>query len=106
MLVKVTLTTCLSTILLMIITAVSNTYSISYCKDNIKCDSASNAPKWSLNKGMSIVQKLVAKLSNTSTTFSQQQKLPFKQHKMTTNCDVHSAPYILHVCIDKPVCFL
>jgi hypothetical protein len=25
------------------------TYSISYCKDNIKCDSASNAPKCPLN---------------------------------------------------------
>ena len=25
------------------------TFSISYCKDNIKCDSASNAPKFPLN---------------------------------------------------------
>ena len=32
------------------------TYSISYCKDNIKCDSASNASKCPLNNGMSIVQ--------------------------------------------------
>jgi hypothetical protein len=43
------------------------TYSISYCKDNIKSDSASNAPKCPLNNGVSIVQKLVVKLSNTST---------------------------------------
>ena len=43
---------------------------VTYCKDNIKCDSASNAPKCPLNNGskMSIVQKLI-KLSNTSTTF-------------------------------------
>jgi hypothetical protein len=34
-------------------------YSISYCKDNIKCDSASNAPKCPLNNGVPIVQKLV-----------------------------------------------
>ena len=40
-------------------------------KDNIKCDSASNAPKCPLNNVVSIVQKLV-KLSNTSTMFSQQ----------------------------------
>ena len=40
---------------------------ISYCKDNNKCDSASNAPKCPLNNGVSIVQKLVVKLSNTST---------------------------------------
>jgi hypothetical protein len=36
-------------------------------KDNIKCDSASNAPKCPLNNGVPIVQKLVVKLSNTST---------------------------------------
>ena len=42
-------------------------YSISYCKDNIKCDSASNAPKCPLNNGVPIVQKLAVKLSNTST---------------------------------------
>ena len=30
------------------------TYSINYCKDNIKCDSASNAPKCLLNNGVSI----------------------------------------------------
>jgi hypothetical protein len=36
-------------------------------KDNIKCDSVSNAPKCPLNNGVSIVQKLVVKLSNTST---------------------------------------
>ena len=32
------------------------TYSISYCKDNIKCDSASHAPiaKCSLNNGVSM----------------------------------------------------
>ena len=41
-------------------------YSISYCMDNIKCDSVSNAPKCLLNNGVSMVQKLV-KLSNTST---------------------------------------
>ena len=35
-------------------------------------DSASNAPKCLLNNDVSIVQKLVVKLSNTSTTFSQQ----------------------------------
>ena len=43
------------------------TYSISYCKNNIKCDSASNVPKCPLDNGVSIVQKLVVKLSNTST---------------------------------------
>ena len=43
------------------------TYSISYCKDNITCDSASNAPKCPLENGVSIVQKLDDKLSNTST---------------------------------------
>jgi len=42
-------------------------YSISYCKDNINCDSASNAPKCPLNNDVPIVQKLVVKLSNTST---------------------------------------
>jgi hypothetical protein len=51
---------------------VSFYFSISYCKDNFKCDSASNAPKCQLNNGVSIIQKLVVKLSNTSTTFSQQ----------------------------------
>ena len=35
------------------------TYNVSYCKDNIKCDSASNCPKCLLNNGLSIVQKLV-----------------------------------------------
>jgi hypothetical protein len=40
---------------------------ISYCKDNIKCDSASNAPKYPLKNGVSIVQKHAAKLSSTST---------------------------------------
>ena len=43
------------------------TYSISYCKDNIKCDSVSNGNKCPLNNGVFIVQKLVVKLSNTST---------------------------------------
>ena len=43
------------------------TYSISNWKDNIKCDSASNVPKYPLNNGVSIVQILVVKLSNTST---------------------------------------
>ena len=47
-------------------------FSYSISKDNIKCDSASNAPKCPLNNSVSIVQKLVVKLSNTSTTFSQQ----------------------------------
>jgi hypothetical protein len=47
---------------------VSFYFSISYCMDNFKCDSASNAPKCQLNNGVSIVQKLVVKLSNTSTT--------------------------------------
>ena len=42
-------------------------YSISYCKDNIKCDTASNGPKCPLYNGVSIVQKLAVKLSNTST---------------------------------------
>ena len=55
----------------------SFTCSISYCKDNIKCDIASNAPKCLLNNGVSIVQKLVVKLSNTSTTFSQQVEITF-----------------------------
>ena len=35
--------------------------------ENIKCVSASNAPKCPLNKGVYIFQKLVVKLSNTST---------------------------------------
>jgi hypothetical protein len=43
------------------------TYSISYCKDNIKCDSVSNANKCPLNNGVFIVQNLVVKLPNTST---------------------------------------
>jgi hypothetical protein len=43
------------------------TYSISYCKGHIKCDSASNAPKCPLDNGVSIVQKLVVKLWNTLT---------------------------------------
>ena len=43
------------------------TYSISYFKDNITCDSASNAPKCPLENGVFIVQKLDVKLSNTST---------------------------------------
>jgi len=34
--------------------------------DNIEYDSASNAPKCPLNNGVSIVQKLVVKLSNTA----------------------------------------
>ena len=38
----------------------------------IKCDSASNSPKCPLNNHVSIVQKLAVKISNTSTTFSQQ----------------------------------
>jgi len=42
-------------------------YSISYCKDNIKCDSASTVPKCPLNNGVFIIQKRVVKLSNTST---------------------------------------
>jgi hypothetical protein len=51
------------------------TYSISYCKDSIKCNSASNVPQCPLNSGVSIVQKFVVKLSNTSTTFSQQMEI-------------------------------
>ena len=43
------------------------TYSISYCKDNIKCDSVSNANTCPLNNGVFIVQNLVVKLPNTST---------------------------------------
>ena len=43
----------------------NSTYSISYCKDNIKCDSTSYAPKYPLNNGVPIVPKLV-ELSNTS----------------------------------------
>ena len=50
-------------------------YSIIYCKDNIKCDSVSNFFKCPLINGVTIVQKLVVKLSNTSTTFSQQVKI-------------------------------
>ena len=42
-------------------------YIISYYNDNIKCDSASNAPNCPLNSGVSIVQRLVVKLWNTST---------------------------------------
>ena len=47
----------------------SNSYyiSISYCKDNIKCDSASTAPRCSLFNDVSIDQKLLVKFSNTST---------------------------------------
>ena len=37
-----------------------------------KCDSASNGPKYPLNNDVSIIQKLVVQLLNTSTTFSQQ----------------------------------
>jgi len=51
------------------------TCSISYCKDNIKCDSASNVPICPLNNDGSIVQKHVVKLSNISTMFSQQVKI-------------------------------
>ena len=40
------------------------TNNISYCTDNIKCDSASNVPNCSLNNGVSIVQNL---LSNSQT---------------------------------------
>jgi hypothetical protein len=43
------------------------TYSISYYKENIKCDNASNAPKCLQDNGVSIVQKLVVNLSRTST---------------------------------------
>ena len=72
------------------------TYNISYCKDNIKCDSKSNAPKCPLNNGVSIFQKLVVKLSNTSTTFSQQVVRTlskcFKRYKMAPNYEVHSPP--------------
>jgi len=62
------------------------TYSISYCEDNIKCDSASSAPKCPLNNGVSIVQKLVVKLSNTSTTFWQQvekKKWAYRMHPLS-----------------------
>jgi hypothetical protein len=48
--------------------------------DDIKCDSASNAPKYPLNNGVSIVQKLVVKLSSTSTMFSQQVKITLSKH--------------------------
>jgi hypothetical protein len=40
---------------------------ISYCKNNIKCDSASNSPKCPLNNGVYIVQKHVVTFSTTST---------------------------------------
>ena len=43
------------------------TYSISYYKDNIKCDNASNAPRCLQDNGVSIVQKLFVNLSSTST---------------------------------------
>jgi hypothetical protein len=52
-----------------------------------KCDSASNVPKCLLanSNGVSIVEKLIVKLSNTSTTFSQQ--LEYKGYVDTTvNC--------------------
>jgi hypothetical protein len=39
---------------------------IDWLKFSVKCDSASNAAKSSLNNGVSIVEKL-GKLSNTST---------------------------------------
>ena len=41
-------------------------FSIRYCNDYIKCESASNPPKCPLDNGVSIVEKLVVKLSNTS----------------------------------------
>ena len=40
---------------------------IALAMDNIKCENVSNAHKCPLNNGVSIVQKLVVKLSNTST---------------------------------------
>jgi hypothetical protein len=45
--------------------------------DNIKCDSALNDPKCPPNNGVSIAQKHVVKLLNTSTTFSQQVEITF-----------------------------
>ena len=45
--------------------------------DNIKCDSALNYPKCPPNNGVSIAQKHVVKLLNTSTTFSQQVEITF-----------------------------
>ena len=69
------------------------TYSISYCKHNIKCDSASNAPKYPLSNDVSVVQKRVVKLSNTSTMlFPPVAKTVLKWHKMASNYDVHSLP--------------
>ena len=44
-------------------------YSISYCKNNIKCDSVSNAPKCPLHNSVSIVQKLVKLLSILTVLF-------------------------------------
>jgi hypothetical protein len=52
---------------------------ISYCKSNIKCDSASNAPNCPLNDGVSIVQKLV-KFLNTSTSSQQVEITLFLLH--------------------------
>jgi hypothetical protein len=49
--------------------SLTTSYSISYCKDNIKCDSGSNTPKCPQNNSVSFDQKLVVKLSNASTTF-------------------------------------
>jgi hypothetical protein len=83
--------------------------------------SASNSPKCLLYNGVSIVQKLVVKLSNTSTLFSQQveitlskcmrvsgnweefnviltinnaisKNVPSSDTKMASNYDVHSSP--------------
>ena len=38
------------------------TCNVIYCKNNIKCDSASNAPICPLNNDVSIIQKHVVKL--------------------------------------------
>jgi hypothetical protein len=83
----------------------------------IKCDSVSNAPKCPLNNGVSIVQKLVVKLSNTSTTYSQQVEITFNVILTITSgtnwlsvfgsdilCyDVHSPPCGLMVGRKKPL---
>ena len=52
--------------------------------------SASNALKCLLTNGVSIVQKLVVKLGNTSTTFSQQIGITLSKFDNTFLNDVHT----------------
>ena len=55
-------------------------YSISYCKDNIKCDSASNVPKCPLNNDMSIIQKHVVKHSNTNVFTTSENNVGYQRY--------------------------